>query len=389
VSQVRRTAFAFYYLGHDPLAEAVALLRGEERSAGDAEIFALAILTGERHAVSRGEFELLMSLPAERWVTTAGLDDRMVASLADKGLLVSDSEDPRDETLRSRDDALAGNYWNLYGALFHYMTQWNDVCVDLERGEDGAGGMATAQSVREFLSRYGPPPSPFAERGNGRKVPLPNVEHDSQLYQTLLDRRTVRDFDADSSMKLEELSTILRYVFGYHGYAETAPEVVCMRRTSPSGGALHPVEAYPLITNVAGVEPGIYHYNCRDHSLGLVEALDREDGSRLATSFMCGQSDFGRAHVTFVLTARFGRNHWKYRWHQKAYPAILMDAAHLSQTLYLVSTELGLGPFVTLAINGRDIEARLGLDGVNEGVIAMTGCGVVRQRPESPPPRSI
>ena len=76
-----------------------------------------------------------------------------------------------------------------------------------------------------------------------------------------------------------------------------------------------------------------------------------------------------------VLTARFARNHWKYRSHRKAYAGILMDAAHLSQTLQLVSTELGLGAFVTLAINARDIDDRLGLDGVAEGAVAMVGCG--------------
>jgi nitroreductase len=52
-----------------------------------------------------------------------------------------------------------------------------------------------------------------------------------------------------------------------------------------------------------------------------------------------------------------------------------MDAAHLSQTLYLVAADLGLGAFVTIAVNARDIERELGLDGVGEGVVAMTGCG--------------
>jgi hypothetical protein len=50
---------------------------------------------------------------------------------------------------------------------------------------------------------------------------------------------------------------------------------------------------------------------------------------------MAGQSFFGAAHVSFVLTARFARNHWKYRGHDRAYAGMLMDAAHLSQTLYL------------------------------------------------------
>jgi putative peptide maturation dehydrogenase len=373
VTQVRRSAFAFYYLEQDRLADAVALLRGEEPGRGEARLVALTVLTGERHTLSRSEFDLLMSLPAERWVKTAALDDHLVASLVTKGLLISDSEAANNGSLRGREHALSANRWNLYGALYHYMTQWSGVDVDIENA-GWAAPILTAAVVNEFLARNGPPPPPFAEP-RGSEVCLPEVERDGELYRTLLARRTERAFDLYSPMTVEQLSTVLRYVFGYHGYADTAPEVVCINRTSPSGGAMHPVEAYPIITNVADVEPGIYHYNCRNHSIELIEALESGQGRRLTTSFMCGQRHFGAAHVSFVLTARFYRNYWKYQWHQKGYAAILMDAAHLSQTLYLVSTELGLGAFVTIAINGRDIEERLGLDGIAEGVIAMTGCG--------------
>jgi putative peptide maturation dehydrogenase len=187
-------------------------------------------------------------------------------------------------------------------------------------------------------------------------------------------RRTTRAFDADTPMTLEELDTVLRYVFGCHGYAMNTADVVCIKRTSPSGGGLHPVEVYPVVSNVTGVEPGIYQYNVRAHSLIQLESLGAADARSLATSFMAGQTFFGTAHVSFVLTARYARNHWKYRRHDRAYAGILMDAGHLSQTLYLVSADLDLGAFVTMAINGRDIE-RLGLDGVAEGVVAMSGCG--------------
>jgi putative peptide maturation dehydrogenase len=196
-----------------------------------------------------------------------------------------------------------------------------------------------------------------------------------ELYRTLLARRTTRAFDPDVAMTIDELGTVLHYVFGCHGYGTTVADVVSIKRTSPSGGGLHPIEAYPIVSNVAGVEPGIYRYSVRDHSIVRLSALHPDVARRTATAFMCGQNYFGAAHVSFVHTARFYRNHWKYRQHQKAYAGILMDAAHLSQTLYLVSAELRLGAFVTLAINGLDIEKRLGLDGVSEGVIAMTGCG--------------
>ena len=52
-----------------------------------------------------------------------------------------------------------------------------------------------------------------------------------------------------------------------------------------------------------------------------------------------------------------------------------MDAAHLSQTFYLVCAELGLGAFVSAATNAGNLEDRLGLDGFTEGVLAICGCG--------------
>jgi SagB-type dehydrogenase family enzyme len=79
--------------------------------------------------------------------------------------------------------------------------------------------------------------------------------------------------------------------------------------------------------------------------------------------------------VSVILTARFPRSHWKYRRHQKAYATILMDAAHLSQTLYLVAADLGLGAYVTAAINSVQVDERLGIDGIEEGAIAICGFG--------------
>jgi nitroreductase len=76
------------------------------------------------------------------------------------------------------------------------------------------------------------------------------------------------------------------------------------------------------------------------------------------------------------MTARYGRTFWKYRAHAKAYRTVLLDAAFLSQTLYLVCGELGLGAFVTGAINEVDIDAYLALPAFTEGTVLMTGCGV-------------
>jgi putative peptide maturation dehydrogenase len=374
---VRRTRYAFFCLEDGGVLDVSRLVRGElPEPAVEAYVLALAILTGECHVLSRRELDVLLAVPADRWVQERGQDLSTLAALLEKGLLLSDARDERRHAaLRERDEALAANEWNGYAALYHFMTQWRS--VDIRAGDEDDERLAerTRIAARAFVAEHGSPPGPFATPRPGQTISLPWIAPDSELYRTLAGRQTTRAFDVDREMKLDQLATVLTAVFGCHGTAGTSAGVVCLKRTSPSGGALHPIEAYPIVSNVAGVTAGIHHYNVADHSLTLLAELEPPEARGLATAFMCGQSYFGAAHVSFVLSARFYRNHWKYRRHQKAYAGIMMDAAHLSQTLYLVSEQLQLGAFLTIAINGRNIEERLGLDGVEEGVIAMTGCG--------------
>jgi putative peptide maturation dehydrogenase len=180
---------------------------------------------------------------------------------------------------------------------------------------------------------------------------------------------------------VSELAVVLRYVFGYHGYAPLLGQVTTLKRTSPSAGGFHPIEAYPVITGVDELDPGLYHYNAAEHALELLTRLGAEEARTAAARYVCGQTYFADAHVLIVLAARFERAFWKYRNHRKAFAALLMDAAHLSQTLYLVATELGLGAFVTAAVNNGDIEDQLGLDGYGEGVLAVCGFGLPADEP--------
>ena len=90
-----------------------------------------------------------------------------------------------------------------------------------------------------------------------------------------------------------------------------------------------------------------------------------------------------------MLVARFDRIFWKYRKHQRAYGVLLLDAGHLSQTLYLVCAELGLGAYVTAAINGANIGERLGLDEFAEGAIAVCGCGKPAREPSALEPEFV
>ena len=95
------------------------------------------------------------------------------------------------------------------------------------------------------------------------------------LYKTLRERRTRRDFSAEplrmrSLAKLLWLSAGETDTIGVPGQ----PDIVQPLRAAPSAGALHSVEIYPVLLNVEGAEPGLYHYNVPEHSLELLRGGD-------------------------------------------------------------------------------------------------------------------
>jgi putative peptide maturation dehydrogenase len=381
MARVRRTRYLAFSRQDDVFPDLPAFLRGEGRLASVPQTYAISILRGEEYPISEEELDFVLSLPSDHWAESEGMDQRMLDRLARLGLVLTDREDAALEELVLRDRQLEDNEWNLYGALYHFMTKWRD--VDLGAGSAGDGELPSRllEDIEEFVSRHDPPPAAFHALTRPRAVhELPLVERRDGLYEALAKRKTTRGFDSRARLTREQLATVLYYVFGCHGYAPMAGKGLMLRRTSPSGGGLHPIEVYPLIAGVEAIDPGLYHYNALDHSLELVCELGERELGKTAGEFVCGQGYFASAQVLFVMTARFYRSFWKYRRHQKAYAALMMDAAHLSQTLYLVAAELGLGAFVTAAVNGANIEQRLGIDGVTEGVIAVSGCGTPAHR---------
>ena len=386
MARFRRPVFLFFFSQDLPFLDVEEMLRGVVSPVPVPRLYALSAARGEPVELGRDELDLVLSLPTQEW-STADTGEEALERLARRGVVLSDSDEAELAELRRRDELLADSGWNAHAAVFHFLTRWRD--VDLRPLEDAGGERAadlprvSRESLERFLAVRGPPPPAFHALDHPRSVvELPVTRRGDGLFGLLARRKTTRAFDESARLSLDELSTVLLHVFGVHGYAPVVDGVVTLKRTSPSGGGLHPIEAYPLVSRVDGLAPGLYHYGARDHALELIEPLPDETAARaLLTDFICGQTYFGSAHVAFVLAARFARNHWKYRRHQKAYSAMLMDAAHLTQTLYLVAAELGLGAFVTAAVNAAAVEERLGLDGYREGVLAVAGCGPAAARP--------
>lgn len=373
--RVRRPRYVCFVFDDFPFLDVGLLLRGQVEAVSVRQVLALSVLCGKAIELSVAELELVASTPSDEWVEAA--DEPTTRELARNGILLSDEDDPELSALRDRHATLERLGWNLEAALYHFLSRWRGIDLRELAGQDASDLLPpTDDAVRAFVQQFGPPPSAFASVVAALEVrELPLVEREGELYDVLLRRRTTRSFARGASVALWELAVVLRYVFGYQGYAPLLGQVNTLKRTSPSAGGFHPIEAYPVITSVDGIKPGLYHYDAAEHALELLTPLGSEEARATATQFVCGQTYFGEAHVSIVLAARFERAFWKYRNHRKALAALHMDAAHLSQTLYLVATELGLGAFVTAAVNNADIEERLGLDGFGEGVLAVCGFG--------------
>jgi SagB-type dehydrogenase family enzyme len=142
-------------------------------------------------------------------------------------------------------------------------------------------------------------------------------------------------------------------------------------KTSPSGGARHPVECYVVARAVRGLRPGIYHYAVDRH------ALERLGGpvspARLA-SYYPSSGYFAKAPVHVFLTAVFARQLWRYPY-SRAYRAALAEAGHVCQTFCLTATWLGLAPFCLMGLADSLIERDLGIDGISESVLYAAGVG--------------
>ncbi|MET0266878.1 MAG: putative peptide maturation dehydrogenase [Duganella sp.] len=296
----------------------------------------------------------------------------VIERLLELGLLLADGIDAEPlpaalAALSERDETLRNQHWRGLSALAHTYSRWRDV-----RTETGM----EAPSFDELLERHGSPPPPVQQvSGNGPAIALPPAEG-GLLDETLLRRYTGRNYDTSASLPLAVATRLLQRTFGAQELRHIGPHANVLKKTSPSGGGLHPVEAFVLIQRVDGVAPGLYHYHPVDHALTPLRSTTAAEAAALALQMVAEQDWLADAAMQVVMVGRVERTFWKYRNHQKAYRALALDSGHLSQTFYLLATEAGLPAFITAAINDVDIEQMLGLDHLRHAVIAVCGCGV-------------
>ncbi len=316
------------------------------------------------------ERELLGQVSPSCWVRAGELDAPadVLKTLLDKGLLLAQAAGVADAH-RERDERLRGAHWHPLGAVMHAFTRWDGVDAVKNMKESGT---ETALEMRRVL---GVPPVQAKRLGGteDRLVRLPDVE--GNAFDELMHRRvTCRNFDASRAVPLAAFSKVLERALAAQDRMQVTDDLVFLKKNVPSGGGLHPMEAYLVIQNVEGIASGLYHYRSEEHALEPM-TTPQGDLGEFVMECVAQQHWFRDAHVLVVLAPRFDRTFWKYRQHAKSYRVVALEAGHISQTIYLSATDLGLGAFVTGAINEKHIERAFGLDPLTQGALAVCGFG--------------
>jgi SagB-type dehydrogenase family enzyme len=259
------------------------------------------------------------------------------------------------------EEALASwNEWNPAAGFFHRTTRDVTYVADLETSSRQIRAQARRQPMPPAVKRY----------RAAHVVPLPKPGASGEFAQTLLTRRTWRQFST-RRVSLQALATVLGLTFRVQRWIELPGVGRLALKTSPSGGARHPIECYVLPLRIDGLARGLYHYRPDRHVLERVSA-----GATPAhvAKYLPGQAWYGDASVLVLLTAVFARTQWKYPF-ARAYRVVLAEAGHLCQTFCLAASWLNLAPFCTMALADSLIERDLGIDGVTESVIYAAGFG--------------
>jgi len=223
--------------------------------------------------------------------------------------------------------------------------------------------------------RGAPPPPLFWEPPHViETVKLPPPESCDLVtrgFDVLVRRRaSLREY-GPAALSQEQLSFLL---WCTQGVRQVVRNYVALR-TVPSAGARHALETFLLVNRVEGLDHGLYLYRPPEHS---ASCLSREAHLADALVAAClGQEFVKAAAVTFLWVAVPYRMTWRYG--ERGYRYLHLDAGHAAQNLYLAAEAVGAGACAVAAFDDDAANRLLGLDG--ERMFLIYAAAVGQKRP--------
>lgn len=229
-------------------------------------------------------------------------------------------------------------------------------------------------------ARQSPPPAPFKIYQDRPFVSLPDrVPTDegwprARLVEALYQRRSTRSF-SDCPLTVDELGALLHSGGGIVDIIDDSVTGPSVFKTSPSAGARDPIELYVHAARVSGLPPGLYHFAPRRSGL---EALGPEISREELSAALGGQPWLLDAAAIVIYTAVIERTQWRYPT-RRAYRDILIGLGHVSQTVLLTASAMGLGAVTATAVCDEGLERLIGCDPTSEPALAVAALGRVAE----------
>lgn len=203
-----------------------------------------------------------------------------------------------------------------------------------------------------------------------RILPLPDPKEMTDpglsVSQAILRRRSIRQYGPGELSK-QELSYLL---WATQGVQSILPGSGTLR-TVPSAGARHALETYLLVNRIDDLAPGLYRFVALKHHLAEITP-GHEIGRRIREGCL-NQSMVLTCNVTFIWAAVPYRMTWRYG--ERGYRYLHLDAGHVCQNLYLSAENIGCGVCAIAAFMDEAMNDILGFDGKTKFVIYIATVG--------------
>ena len=151
---------------------------------------------------------------------------------------------------------------------------------------------------------------------------------EKNIIDCILERKSDREFNVNSEIDFETFSSILLYSYGPSNFG---------KYTVPSAGGTYPIHLLVNVKNIKNIEPGLYEYN---HKNGTVRLLSKN--YQETEKFLTGCQSLMQQSA-FSIHFIGNPNLIAYKYGDRSYRFLTLEAGHISQNLSLVSTAYSIG----------------------------------------------
>ncbi len=212
-----------------------------------------------------------------------------------------------------------------------------------------------------------PKPANYKEIPGKPLLPLPVAPEMRQ--RSLVDTFLGHGDSKPGPLDFEQLAWLTYYAYGQIATKRMPVTKAHVAKTSPSGGARHPTEVYPIVLDAKGVAPGLYHYNVKENALELIAAGDHR--RFVADCIVRGTPVPFEYSVVYVYTSIFERSMFRYR-EPFTYRVLHHDVGHLLETTRLLASSIGRRTTGGRVPRDAEADAFLGIDGLFEATVTFS-----------------